>query len=128
MPFVPRDESIYYLKAQVDNIFFVDVCYDDYQGVVRHKWMDDGGDDHHDLAAVFRATRIRFGKAQRGGYSPLEQLERFSPQAQAVLGPWLVGDPGAFLFSPAVAEAERHAARRQARRTPVTPSHARRRQ
>jgi integrase len=44
------------------------------------------------------------------------------PRAQMVLATWLRADPEAYLFSPADAMAERFAARRAARRTPMTPS------
>lgn len=49
------------------------------------------------------------------------------PKAQAILTPWLWDDPGAFLFSPARAVADRNERRRAARVTPMTPSQARRR-
>lgn len=48
------------------------------------------------------------------------------PKAQAVLQPFLTADPEAYLFSPAVAVAELHAARTKARRTPRYSSHMRR--
>lgn len=44
------------------------------------------------------------------------------PRAQEVLRPWLRADPDANLFSPAEAEAERKAAMRARRKTPVQPS------
>jgi integrase len=44
------------------------------------------------------------------------------PRAQDVLRPWLRTDLSAFLFSPREAMEERSAARRRARRTPLTPS------
>jgi len=46
------------------------------------------------------------------------------PQAQEVLLPWLLRDAQTFCFSPAEAEAERNAIRRQNRKTPMTPSQA----
>jgi integrase len=49
------------------------------------------------------------------------------PAAQEVLRPWLRTDLGAYLFSPAEAEAARHRERRRNRRTPRTPSEANRR-
>jgi integrase len=49
------------------------------------------------------------------------------PQAQAVLRPWLTLDTQAYLFSPAAAGAARNEARRRSRRTPMTPSQAKRR-
>lgn len=48
------------------------------------------------------------------------------PRAREILRPWLRPDLQAFLFQPAEAEAERNAAKRQARRTKMTPSQARR--
>jgi integrase len=47
------------------------------------------------------------------------------PQAQAILKPWLKPDLGAYLFSPADAEAERSAEQRANRQTPLWPSHQR---
>jgi len=44
------------------------------------------------------------------------------PRAQALLTPFLTPDPERYLFSPADAEADRNAARRQERRSPMTPS------
>jgi integrase len=45
------------------------------------------------------------------------------PKAQALLKPWLKPDLGAFLFSPADAEAGRVARLRGERKTPLWPSH-----
>jgi integrase len=45
------------------------------------------------------------------------------PRAQAVLKPWLRTDLGAYLFSPAEAEAERNAERREKRKSPLWNSH-----
>lgn len=44
------------------------------------------------------------------------------PEGQAVLTPYLDRDPESFCFSPAEAEAERNAARRENRQSPMTPS------
>ncbi len=44
------------------------------------------------------------------------------PQAQEILRPWLRADPGASLFSPAEAMADRRAEMRASRKTPVQPS------
>ena len=44
------------------------------------------------------------------------------PRAQAVIGPWLRADPAEFLFQPREAKEEHLAGRREARRTPLTPS------
>jgi integrase len=48
------------------------------------------------------------------------------PQAQAVVQAWLGEDPFAFLFSPVAAVANRNAERRRGRKTPMTPSEAKR--
>jgi len=55
-------------------------------------------------------------------YQGRERKVYVGPRAQSVLRPWLRNEPSAFLFSPAEARAERHAAMRKARRTPVQPS------
>ncbi len=44
------------------------------------------------------------------------------PQAQKILTPFLDRAPDSFCFSPAEAEADRHAERRRNRKTPITPS------
>lgn len=44
------------------------------------------------------------------------------PQAQKALAPFLDRAPDSFCFSPAEAEADRHAERRRNRKTPMTPS------
>ncbi len=44
------------------------------------------------------------------------------PEGQSVLGPYLDRDAESYCFSPAEAEAERSAARRAARQSPMTPS------
>jgi len=51
-----------------------------------------------------------------------ERVIDLGPRAQAVVGPWLKADLGAYLFVPSETEAARNAARREARRTPSTPS------
>jgi len=50
------------------------------------------------------------------------------PRAQAVLRPWLRTELGAYVFQPREAEDERHAAMREARKTPVQPSQRARRE
>jgi integrase len=51
------------------------------------------------------------------------RLIALGPAAQDILGPYLDGrDPDAYCFSPRASEARRSAARRAARRTPLTPS------
>jgi integrase len=49
------------------------------------------------------------------------------PKAQDVVRPFLKADPDAYVFSPKEAEAERNAAKRAGRTSPMTPSQARRR-
>lgn len=49
------------------------------------------------------------------------------PKAQEALKPWLRENLGEYLFSPAEAMAEKSAARREARKTPLTPSQRARR-
>jgi integrase len=46
----------------------------------------------------------------------------FGPAAQEILRPWLRPELTTYVFSPREAMDERHAERRQARRTPLTPS------
>jgi integrase len=48
------------------------------------------------------------------------------PKAQEILKPFLNREPTAFLFSPREAEEWRHAQQRKERKTPVTPSQAKR--
>jgi integrase len=55
-----------------------------------------------------------------------ERVIPLGPQAQSILQPWLVADSSACLFQPAIAVAIRNATRRQNRKTPMTPSQARR--
>jgi integrase len=70
---------------------------------------------------VYRPSRHK--TQGRGG----QRAVPLGPQAQAVLSPWLGNDPLAYLFSPATAVAIRNARRREERKTPMTPSQARRR-
>ncbi len=60
-------------------------------------------------------------------YQGKERTIFFGPQAQAILKPFLVGDLEAFVFSPRRAMEERNTKRRESRRTPMTPSQAKRR-
>jgi integrase len=53
-----------------------------------------------------------------------ERAILLGPRAQIVLKPWLKTDLTAYLFSPKEAEALRNAARRQNRKSPMTPSQA----
>lgn len=50
----------------------------------------------------------------------------FGQNARRTLAPWLQRDARAYCFDPREAEAERNEQRRATRRTPMTPSHARR--
>lgn len=63
-------------------------------------------------------------KTQHHGRARVVHL---GPQAQAVLRPFLKRELNAFVFSPREVVAERNAARRAGRRTPMTPSQAGRR-
>jgi len=63
-------------------------------------------------------------KTQHHGH---ERQIFIGPKAQEILKPWLKLDTQAFIFSPAEAEARRNAERRRNRRTPMTPSQAKRR-
>jgi integrase len=69
-------------------------------------------------------------------YEPFQHKNRWrdhrrliplGPKSQEILRPYLDRPEEAFLFSPAEAEAERNAGRRQKRRTKITPSQLRRR-
>jgi integrase len=55
-----------------------------------------------------------------------ERAIPLGPRAQAIVRPWLTDDPAACLFRPAAAVALRNAERRSCRKTPMTPSQARR--
>jgi len=59
-------------------------------------------------------------------YLDIERTIYLGPQAQEVLRPWLDREAEAYCFSSQEAEAERNAARRAARKTPMTPSGSRR--
>jgi integrase len=82
-------------------------------------------------------VQMRMAEIDRGGrvwlYRPrdhkvehhgMERVIPLGPQAQAVLVPFLSLDPAAALFSPRVAELERRAAMRAARKSKVWPSHS----
>jgi integrase len=53
-----------------------------------------------------------------------ERTVLLGPRAQEIVEPWLKTDLTAYLFSPKEAEALRNAARRQQRKSPMTPSQA----
>jgi integrase len=59
-------------------------------------------------------------------YRDHEREIYLGPRAQALLNPWLLRDDQAYCFSPAEAEAERNQLRRLNRRSPMTPSQAKR--
>lgn len=59
-------------------------------------------------------------------YRGHERRIYLGPKAQEILAPWLLRPSEAFCFSPAEAEAERNALRRQNRQSPMTPSQAKR--
>lgn len=59
-------------------------------------------------------------------YRGHERHVYFGPKAQEVLAPWLLRAPETFCFSSKEAEDERNAVRRQNRKTPMTPSQAKR--
>ena len=60
-------------------------------------------------------------------YRGQEREIYLGPKAQDVLRPWLLRAAEAYCFSPAEAEKERNATRRTKRKTPMTPSQAKRR-
>lgn len=63
-------------------------------------------------------------KTQHHGHQRVVML---GPKSQAILRPFLTADRAQYLFSPAIAEAERRAARRESRKSPLTPSQQARR-
>lgn len=65
---------------------------------------------------IFRPSR------HKTKYRGREREIYLGPQAQKVLAPFLDRDEDSYCFSPAEAEAERNATRRQNRKTPMTPS------
>ena len=62
----------------------------------------------------------------KSAYRGHERHVYLGPKAQEVLAPWLLRAPEAFCFSAKEAEAERNAVRRQNRKSPMTPSQAKR--
>lgn len=73
---------------------------------------------------VWTLTPERHKGEWRGG----SRILYLGPEAQSVLSPWLVkaSDPEAYVFSPALAEAERNRQRSHSRVVKLWPSHARR--
>jgi integrase len=60
--------------------------------------------------------------AHKTAHHENERLILIGPQAQALLRPYLAVDPSSFCFNPSSGERVRHAARRAARLSPLTPS------
>lgn len=58
----------------------------------------------------------------KGRHRGEERIIAIGPRAQLILRRYLMGDPDAYLFSPAEAEAQRKAELRAKRKTPVQPS------
>ena len=56
-----------------------------------------------------------------------ERLIHLGPRGQAILQPWLTRETNAYCFSPKEVVCERNEARRAARKTPMTPTQAKRR-
>lgn len=77
-----------------------------------------------DMTTTLWEYRPAEHKTQHHGHKRVVML---GPKAQAILSPFLTADREQFLFSPAVAEAERRAARRESRKSPLTPSQQARR-
>lgn len=77
-----------------------------------------------DMAGTLWLYRLDAHKTEHHGY---ERVIELGPKAQAVIRPFLKGDPNAHLFSPLDAEKVRNAKRRQERKSPITPSQSRRR-
>jgi len=80
-----------------------------------------GGDI--DRAGPIWTYRPARHKTQDRGF---ERLVALGPRAQAILRDWFREDPTTYFFSPGDAVAHRNAERRRARRSPMTPSQARR--
>jgi len=70
---------------------------------------------------VFRPLR------HKTKYRDMQREIYLGPRAQAIVAPFLDREPSAYCFSPTEAEAERNAARRTRRKSPMTPSQATRR-
>lgn len=76
--------------------------------------------DRTESTWIYRPTR------HKTDYCDHEREIYFGPRAQGVLVPWLLRDATSFCFSPQDAEAERNSIRRQNRKSPMTPSQAKR--
>lgn len=79
---------------------------------------------HLDTTGALWEYRPAGHKTEHHGH---ERLVLLGPRAQAVVRPFLKADLNAFLFSPREAESARNAARRQGRKSPMTPSQRKRR-
>jgi integrase len=70
------------------------------------------------------AYRVSGHKTEHHGH---ERIVFIGPKAQAILAPYLVRSDDAYCFSPFESEKDRNENRRSERKTPMTPSHAKRR-
>jgi integrase len=82
--------------------------------------MRTGDIDRSSMAWTYQPSR------HKTSFHGHERKVFLGPKAQAILQSWLRADPDAFLFQPVEAEAERNAARSANRKTPMTPSHRKR--
>ena len=78
-----------------------------------------------DTAAEVWCYRPESHKTEHHGH---ERVIFVGPRAQGVLRPYLLREPSAYCFSPAESELDRNSQKRASRRSPMTPSQARRRQ
>ena len=62
----------------------------------------------------------------KGTHLERERVIFIGPKAQAILAPWLLRDATSYCFSPRETKAAHNAAHRASRRSPVTPSQAKR--
>ena len=76
--------------------------------------------DRSDAVWVFEPAK------HKTAYRDRQRPIFIGPRAQLVLAPWLTRDPECHCFSPAEAEAERNTLRRAKRKSPMTPSQAKR--
>ena len=74
-----------------------------------------------DRSADVWAYKPKSHKTQHHGR---ERIVFLGPKAQALIQPFLTADRERYLFSPQNAEADRNAARRENRQSPMTPSQA----
>ncbi len=78
------------------------------------------------LADIDRSSDVWAYKPQshKTQHHGRERIVFLGPKAQALIQPFLTADRERYLFSPQNAEADRNAARRENRRSPMTPSQA----